>query len=263
MNLEPRSSAPLDPHATARAEVLAVIPARYGSARYPAKVLADLGGRPVLAWVIRAASQAQRVGAVLVATDHEKIAEAARAAGAEVVLTRADHATGTDRIGEAIEGRSESIILNVQGDEPLVPPTAIDRLVELLDGSPNASVSTLACRCRAEDLESPNVVKVVRDSSGHALYFSRAAIPGSHPAHAQARAGLRHVGLYGFRRPALEAFLRREAGALERQEGLEQLRFLEAGERIVVGETPSLPPGVDTPEDLERCRRILQTGQAR
>lgn len=256
-----RSPLPADgrqPGSTPASDVLAVIPARYQSQRYPAKVLADLEGRPVLAWVVRAALQAMRVGSVLVATDHERIAAAAREAGADVVLTRADHATGTDRIGEAIGDRRAEIVLNVQGDEPLVPSAAIDQLVALLDGSPESAVSTLACRCRAGDMDNPNVVKVVRDEAGHALYFSRAAIPGSHPARPRTDLCHRHVGLYGFRRDALEAFLARRPGALEQQEGLEQLRFLEAGERIMVGETESLPPGVDTPEDLERCRRILQ-----
>lgn len=256
-----RSSQPAHgtgPGFTPAADVLAVIPARYHSQRYPAKLLADLEGRPVLAWVVRAALQAMRVGTVLVATDHENIADAARVAGAEVVLTRADHATGTDRIGEAIEGRAAEIVLNVQGDEPLVPSVAIDRLVGLLDDSPRSAVSTLACRCRSGDLDNPNVVKVVRDEAGLALYFSRAAIPGSHPARPRAHHCFRHVGLYGFRRAALEDFLARRPGVLEQQEGLEQLRFLESGQRIVVGETESLPPGVDTPDDLERCRRILQ-----
>ena len=176
-------------------------------------------------------------------------------------LTQGDHSTGSDRIGEAIQGRSERIILNIQGDEPLVPSGAIDSLVELLECHPQAAVSTLACSLEADSPEhlDPNVVKVVCDDEGRALYFSRAPIPGCHPtAMASQRQAHRHVGLYGFRRDAFEGFLGREAGELERAEGLEQLRFLVAGQTIVVGTLDAVPPGVDTPEDLARCAALLR-----
>jgi len=266
------------------AEVVAVIPARFGSTRFPGKALAPLWGRPMIAHVVEAARAAQRVGTVLVATDDERIAAAARQAGAEAVLTRADHPTGSDRIGEAIQGGDWPVVLNVQGDEPLVPPAAIDRLVALLEQHPEAAASTLATPlAMASDAHlSPHVVKVVCDAAGWALYFSRAPIPGRHPHPAEARGDvpsrtgreaqgrsgadrgepparetdtgstspLRHVGLYGFRRNALERFLGHTSTPLERIEGLEQLRLLEMGERIVVGAIDSLPPGVDTPDDL-------------
>jgi 3-deoxy-manno-octulosonate cytidylyltransferase (CMP-KDO synthetase) len=243
------SAAPFPPE-----QVVAVIPARYGSTRFPGKPLAMLHGVPLITHVVRAAREARRVGAVLVATDHEEILDAARNAGAEVLLTSPDHRTGSDRIGEAVHGRGEEIILNVQGDEPLVPPSAIDRLVSLLEEDPEAAVSTLASPLdTGSDAHlDPNVVKVVCDLRGRALYFSRAPIPGRHPKVEDLGTALRHVGLYGFRREPFLRFLSREAGPLERVEGLEQLRFLETGEKIVVGRVGPLPPGVDTPEDLVR-----------
>ena len=242
-------------------QVIAVIPARHGSSRFPGKPLALLAGRPLVAHVVKAALGSSRVGSVLVATDHRGIADAARKAGAEAFLTQGEHSTGSDRIGEAIQGRSERVILNIQGDEPLVPSGAIDSLVELLESNPQAAVSTLACSLEADSPEhlDPNVVKVVCDDEGRALYFSRAPIPGCHPtAMASQRQAHRHVGLYGFRRDAFEEFLGRKAGQLERAEGLEQLRFLVAGQTIVVGTLDAVPPGVDTPEDLARCAALLR-----
>jgi 3-deoxy-manno-octulosonate cytidylyltransferase (CMP-KDO synthetase) len=245
------------------AQVLAVIPARHASSRFPGKPLALLAGQPLISHVVRRVLQARRVGSVLVATDHRAIAEAALAAGAQAFLTRGDHATGTDRIGEAIASRPERFVLNVQGDEPLVPPAAVDRLVELLEEDAAAAASTLACPIEPGSSEhlDPNVVKVVCDAGGRALYFSRAPIPGRHPA-AMGAAGpaLRHVGLYGFRRAALQRFLERSPSPLELAEGLEQLRLLEAQEPIVVGRVDRLPPGVDTPADLARCAALLATG---
>ncbi len=245
-------------------QVVAVIPARYGSTRFPGKPLALLHGKPVIAHVVHAAQGAKRVGEVLVATDDERIARAAREAGASAVLTRGNHATGSDRIGEVVENREEAVVLNVQGDEPLVPSAAIDRLVELLEEHPEAAVSTLASPLPISDEAylDPNVVKVVCDERGFALYFSRASIPGRRAELGRERksdpaSALRHVGLYGFRRQALLEFLKRPGGRLEKMENLEQLRFLESGERIIVGTIAALPPGVDTPQDLERIERQL------
>lgn len=241
-------------------DVVAVIPARHGSQRFPGKPLADLHGRPLIAHVVDAARAARRVGAVLVATDHAGIADAARAAGADAVLTREDHPSGSDRIGEAVAGRPESIILNVQGDEPFVPAPAIDALVQLLEDDPDAGVSTLGVPLSAGDPAEadPNVVKVVRSRTGRALYFSRAPIPAIHPDgdpnRAEAVPRLRHLGLYGYRRSALDRFLEAAPAPLERREGLEQLRLLDLGIGIAVGTVGAAPPGVDTPEDLDRAR---------
>ncbi len=245
----------------AKDQVVAVIPARYQSSRFPGKPLALLAGRPLVSHVVAMALKAKRVGQVIVASDHVEIARAAREAGALAVLTREDHASGSDRIGEVIQAREETVVLNIQGDEPLIPPSAIDRLVELLEENPEAAVSSLASPLArfSEDYFDPNVVKVVRDARGFALYFSRAPIPGHRADQAAGPSpsgedALRHVGLYGFRRQALLDFLGRAPGRLEKAENLEQLRFLENGERIIVGVIEAIPPGVDTPRDLERIQ---------
>lgn len=257
----PKGSPRPQPHPIRPDDVVAVIPSRHASSRFPGKPLAVLAGRPMIAHVVEAALAATRVGTVLVATDHPAILEAAHRAGAQAVLTRSDHPSGTDRIGEAVRERPESIVLNIQGDEPLLPPFAIDRLVELLEQD-LADVSTLACPLDPDALvEDPHVVKVVMTDGGKALYFSRAPIPAVHPQRPDWPGAWRHVGLYGFRRPALEAFLQAAPTPLERAEGLEQLRMLELGQRIVVGRVDALPPGVDTPEDLEACRRLLEESQ--
>jgi 3-deoxy-manno-octulosonate cytidylyltransferase (CMP-KDO synthetase) len=250
---QPAASTPIPP-----SDVVAVIPARHASTRFPGKALADLEGRPLIAHVVAAARAAVRVGTVLVATDHPDIAAAAETAGAQAILTRSDHASGTDRVGEAVAARTEPFVLNIQGDEPLLPPPAIDRLVELFE-THEADVTTLACPLReGTRIEDPNVVKVVMTGAGKALYFSRAAIPAVHPQRPDWPPAWRHVGLYGFRREALEAFLAAPPTPLERVEGLEQLRMLELGQRIVVGPMEDLPSGVDTPEDLEVCRQVLR-----
>ena len=244
---------------TAPTSVVAVIPARIASQRLPDKPLQLLAGRPLIQHVVAQTLLAQRVGHVLVATDDARIAEVALAAGAEAVLTRADHPSGSDRIAEAIAARSEPIVLNVQGDEPLVPPSAIDALVRLLDANPTIPVSTVAVRLAADDpgLDEPGAVKVVCDRHGMALYFSRARIPGRHPAAAGATHLLRHAGLYGYRRDTLLEFTRLAPTPLELAEGLEQLRLLEHGIGIVVGVVDDLPPSVDTADDLARCEALL------
>lgn len=241
---------------TPPSNVLAAVPARLLSTRLPEKLLADLGGRALIVHVVAAAMRSLRVGAVVVATDSDRIATAVQATGATAHLTRGDHASGSDRIVEAIEGMSPEIVLNLQGDEPLLPTWAVDRLVELLDEHPEASVSTLCVPLAAHDpaLDDPHAVKVVVDSKGHALYFSRARIPSSHPTAEEKSPGLRHVGLYGYRVEALRRFAASPPSELERREGLEQLRLLSAGECIVVGVVDDIPAGVDTAEDLERVR---------
>ena len=238
-----------------------VIPARYASTRFPGKPLAELAGKPM---VVRVCERARASGAaaVHVATDDARIAEAVRAQGFKALMTRADHASGTDRIAEAVAqlGLADSqIVVNVQGDEPLIAPSLIKEVAEALKAREEASVTT-ACHAihDARELDNPNVVKVVLDREAFALYFSRARIP--YPREPRASC-YRHAGIYGYRVGFLKEFSRLEAAPLEKAEALEQLRALWHGYRIgVVVSEAEIPPGVDTPADLEAVRRMLACG---
>jgi 3-deoxy-manno-octulosonate cytidylyltransferase (CMP-KDO synthetase) len=253
---------------------IVVIPARYASTRLPGKPLADIGGKPM---IVRVAERARASGAaaVYVATDHEAVCEAALSNGIDTVMTSPDHESGTDRIAEVASSLAfppETIVVNVQGDEPLVEPGLIAQVAELLDTDADAVMST-ACHPIQDtaDFFNPNVVKVVLDADGGALYFSRAPIPWPRDDFAESfrRApgkipkslpaglpALRHVGIYAYRASFLQAFARLEPAPLERFEALEQLRVLANGYRIAVTVRDEAPqPGVDTPEDLERVRR--------
>jgi 3-deoxy-manno-octulosonate cytidylyltransferase (CMP-KDO synthetase) len=235
-----------------------IIPARYASTRFPGKPLADIAGKPMVVHVCERAAASGAAG-VHVATDDERIAAAVRAHGHSALMTRAEHASGTDRLAQAAQLLGlgdEEVVVNVQGDEPLIPPRLIVEVASLLDRSRDASVST-ACHeihDRAA-LANPNVVKAVLDAQGYALYFSRSQIP--YPREAGGR-WYRHAGIYGYR----AGFLRKYAGlapcALERTEALEQLRMLWHGHRIAVAVSETaIAPGVDTPQDLEAVRRML------
>lgn len=243
---------------TANDRALVVIPARYGSSRFPGKALADLEGKPL---VVRTAEEAAGITAadtVVVATDDPRIMEAVTDAGLPCEMT-GDHATGTDRVGEVTARHGHGIIVNLQGDEPLVEAAEIDRLIGALRDDPTLDVATFGHAFGDEALwRNPNAVKVVAGVDGTALYFSRAPIPGTFPGSDGSghRKALRHVGIYGFRRAALERFLRLERTPLEIAEGLEQLRALENGMTIRVLTTDREPVGVDTPEDLEAVRRV-------
>jgi len=247
-----------------------LIPARYASSRLPGKPLADLNGRPM---VVRVAERARASGAarVVVATDDERVVEAVRAQGFEALMTRVDHPTGTDRLAEAaaaLELPPDAIVVNVQGDEPLLEPALIRRMAEVLAAHPEASIATAAHPIVDEsEAFSPNVVKVVLDRRGYAMYFSRATIPWARDAFAHSRAlpdglpVLRHYGLYAYRVDFLARYPALEPAPVERFEALEQLRALWHGFRIVVEITHGTPaPGVDTPEDLARVRAILAGG---
>lgn len=242
-------------------DVLILIPARMASTRLPGKPLADIAGEPMIVHVLRRA-QAARLGPVVIATDSEAIAACVEKAGGRAVMTRSDHVSGSDRIFEALQAADLSghagIIVNVQGDLPLLAPADIAAASELL-ADPAVDIGTLAAAIeREEERFDPNVVKVVGTSVGRrrlrALYFTRASAPtGAGPLY-------HHIGLYAYRRTALARFVALPPSPLELREQLEQLRALEAGMRIDVAIVDSVPLGVDTPEDLERTREIFSRG---
>jgi len=244
---------------------VAVIPARYGSTRFPGKALADIAGRPMIEHVYRRASAARHVDAVLVATDDRRIADAVMKFGGNVRMTRATHATGTDRIAEVAETLDCDLVVNLQGDEPLIEPAAIDEAIEPFRDDANLAMTSLCRRLRtADDVRDPHIVKVVTDLRGFALYFSRAPVPYVRDAAGSNNAPvpLKHIGLYVQRREFLLKIASLEPTPLERAEALEQLRTLEHGFPIRMVETTYDSIGVDTPEDLERVRRLL-TADAR
>jgi 3-deoxy-manno-octulosonate cytidylyltransferase (CMP-KDO synthetase) len=237
--------------------VAALIPARFASTRFPGKPLADLDGRPMIEHVYRRAAASPRVSKVIVATDDLRIATRVNDFGGNVRLTRVDHQTGTDRLAEVASTLDCDIVVNVQGDEPLIDPRAIDEAIAPF-ADPSVSMTTLYRRIhRPDELANPNIVKVVLDRAGYALYFSRAPIP-----HARDPRGgwpplYRHIGLYAYHRSALLVLASLEPTPLERAESLEQLRALEHGIRIKAVETQYDSIGVDTPEELELVRRLL------
>jgi 3-deoxy-manno-octulosonate cytidylyltransferase (CMP-KDO synthetase) len=245
-----------------------IVPARLASTRLPRKPLADIGGVPMVVRVARAAA-ASGAERVTVAADSAEIVDACSAHGVEALLTRADHASGTDRLAEAVGHlglADDALVVNVQGDEPLMPAAVVRRVAEALAQRTDCAIAT-ACHPLHDAAEffSPNVVKVVADANGRALYFSRAPIPWSRDAFAAGRDRLppglparRHVGLYAYRAGFLRRFPQLPPAPLEQHECLEQLRALAHGFGIAVIELPqALPPGVDTPEDLERVRAML------
>ena len=239
--------------------VSVIIPARYGASRFPGKPLALLAGKPLICHVVERALAARGVDLVAVATDDDRIAAVARVAGAVTVMT-GEAATGTDRVAEAARKLQPrpALVVNLQGDEPLIDPAAIEALLGAMS-DPLVKMATLARPLAEGELERTQVVKVVCATNGDALYFSRAAIPHRREGGPSALARA-HVGIYAFREPFLQEFAALAPGRLEREESLEQLRALEAGHRIRVVETRYGGFGVDTPEDLERARALL--GQA-
>jgi len=263
--------------------ILAVIPARYGSTRFPGKPLAILGDKPLVVHVMEHAREAKRVDEVIVATDDTRIVRAVEEYGGRAVMTSPDCPTGSDRIAEVAAARPDAdIIVNIQGDEPLIPPEVIDQTVEALLGDPECAAATAMVRITNEqDYLSPNVVKVVCDRAGRALYFSRSPLPNLSRASAIDKGaaagnsaatdksasmsksgadfwGFKHFGLYAYRREALLRFVGLPPCPLERMEKLEQLRFLENNMKIRVVETHLDSIGVDTPEDLEAARKRFE-----
>ncbi len=241
-------------------KVAAFIPARFGSTRLDGKPLADIVGKPMIQWVYERAMASRLVDDVVVATDDERVVDAVKAFGGAVVMTSPEHISGTDRVGEAAAASKADIIVNIQGDEPLIEPAMIDAAVEPMIADPGLSVCTLMTRITDErEYMDPNVVKVVVDSKGFALYFSRSPIPFSKaPFKGGAPPLFKHVGLYVYRREFLKKFTAMKPTPLEEAEGLEQLRVLQNGLRIKVVETPYNPVSVDTPEDLETVRKMVR-----
>ena len=247
-----------------------VIPARMASERLPGKPLARIGTSTLIEHVwLRA--QASSAASVVIATDSEEVLEAARSFGADALMTSAQHPSGSDRIAECADllgWPDDELVVNLQGDEPLMPPTCLDQVARLLESHAEADVASLYWPIAdVEEAVEPNVVKVVNDRNGYALYFSRSEIPHHRdPAEIRARrhgayAWKRHIGLYAYRAGALRAFAAMAPSPLEAAEKLEQLRFLESGHRIAMAEAAEfIPAGVDTPADLERVRRMIEAG---
>jgi len=234
---------------------IAVIPARLASTRLPRKMLREIAGKPLLGWAYESVLKSPLLADVIIATDSEEILEACRKHGWKAQMTLATHRSGTERVHEVSNSLAADVYVNVQGDEPLVRPEQIATLLEVMNDH-SVPVGSVKTACPPEELRNPNAVKVVTASDGRALYFSRATIPfdrdGSQPRY------FKHLGLYAYRKPALDFFVSQPESALEKSERLEQLRFLENGIAIYLLETPYDSVGVDTSEDFERVSQILR-----
>ena len=234
-----------------------VIPARYGSTRFPGKSLVRIHGRPMIQWVWEAACRCRLTETVVVATDDDRIADTAAKFGADVVMTKKSHRSGTDRVAEVADKISAQLYINVQGDEPLLSPGAVDALIRAMLENPRTPIGTLAHRIESKaEWLSPEVVKVVRNRHHEALYFSRSPLPFQRAFNPKAPL-LRHVGIYAYRARALAQFVSLKPSALEMAESLEQLRALENGLTIQVIETKYRCLGVDTPADLASVEAAL------
>ena len=244
-------------------QVVCIIPSRYESSRFPGKPLADLCGKPMIQHVYERVLRAKTVSSAAVATDDERIFAAVRAFGGQAVMTSARHRSGTDRIAEAVETmglKDDDIVVNIQGDQPLFEPVQVDEVVEPLLADASIPMSTLIYRIvRDEEITHPNAVKTVFDRDHFALYFSRATIPFVRDLEKKAEY-FKHHGIYAYRRDFLRIFTSLPEGVLERLEALEQLRAIEHGHRIKVVVTPHDSVEVDTPQELERVRRLI-TGE--
>jgi len=245
-------------------QVVVVIPSRYASSRLPGKPLVSLAGKPMVQRVYERAKLAQTVTRVVVATDDQRIVETVTAIGGEARMTRSDHRTGTERIAEVAAHEPGDIFVNVQGDEPLIDPAAIDTAVGALVEEPQAQIATVATPIRhAGDIMDPNVVKTVLDFEGNALYFSRAPIPWIRDTQQKVHVKYwKHLGLYVFQRDALLEYPTLPHGELEKIEQLEQLRWLENGWKIRVAEVAHDSVSVDVPEDVVRVEKLLQEAEA-
>jgi 3-deoxy-manno-octulosonate cytidylyltransferase (CMP-KDO synthetase) len=247
------------------ANVLVIIPARFGSSRLPGKPLASIAGKPMIQHVVERVRRAKLVKSILVATDDERIKKAVEAFGGHAILTRPDHRTGTDRVAEVATHVDAEIYLNIQGDEPLIDPGTVDAVVSAMLEDEEVHIATpCTAITRPNEIMDPNIVKVARDFDGNGLYFSRAPIPWVRDTKTTVAARhWKHIGLYAFRRDTLLEFPTLPPGELEHIEQLEQLRWLENGFRIRVVETDYDAVSVDVPADIERVEKLLrQQGSA-
>ncbi len=238
-------------------KAVAVIPARYASTRLPGKPLKDIYGKPLIQRVWEVVSRVQGLDEVVVATDDTRIADAVRTFGGKVCMTSPDCQSGSDRVREVAASLAADVYVNVQGDEPLLEPSAIEKLLAVFTEDENVQVATLCSRISAEEARSPHQVKVIRDHAGNALYFSRAPLPFVRDA-SESAVFLGHIGMYAYRARTLHGFTSLPPSPLEQAEKLEQLRFLQAGIPVRVLEVPPMGAGVDTPEDLERVRAMVR-----
>jgi 3-deoxy-manno-octulosonate cytidylyltransferase (CMP-KDO synthetase) len=234
---------------------VAIIPARLVSTRLPRKMLREIAGKPLVGWVYEAVRSSSLLSDVIIATDSEEIMDSCRRHGWNARITSSTHRSGTERVHEVSNSIAAEVYVNVQGDEPLVRLEQIATLLDVMR-DPAVQVGTVKTPCPQEDIGNPNAVKVVTAPDGRALYFSRATIPfdrdGTEPGY------FKHLGLYAYRKPALDLFVSQPESTLEKSERLEQLRFLENGIAIYAGETPYDSVGVDTEEDLQRVAEILR-----
>ncbi len=236
-------------------KTVAVIPARLASTRMPRKMLREIGGKPLVGWTYEAVRRSPLLADVIIATDSQEIMDVCRENNWNVLMSSPAHRSGTERVHEISDHVAADVYINVQGDEPMVRPAQIASLLEMMKG-PTVQVGTVKTSCAKEEIDNPNAVKVVTATDGRALYFSRSTIPFDrdliNPPY------FKHLGLYAYRKPALDFFTSHPESALEKSERLEQLRFLENGISIYVNETPYDSIGVDTEEDLERVAEVLR-----
>ena len=241
-------------------KIIAVIPARYASTRFPAKLMQDLGGKTVILRTYEAAQQSNLFDDVFVVTDSDLIYKEIVSNGGKAIMSIKEHESGSDRIAEAVENMDLDIVVNVQGDEPFINTEALEKLIEVYkkDTDKKVDLASLMCEITDEDeIENPNNVKVVVDQNGFALYFSRSVIPYPREKNVGVRY-MQHIGIYAFRKQALLDFYSLPMKSLEASEKLEQLRYLEFGKRIKMIETADKSIGIDTPEDLEKARKMLK-----
>jgi len=241
-------------------DVIGVIPARYSSTRFAGKVLVDISGKPMIQHVWERARKSLLLEEIIIACDDQRVAEAARSFGAKVAITSKDHASGTDRIIEVINPLEVKIVINIQGDEPLIHPTMIDAVAQALLDEPVVSMATIMKRLKdPQEINDPNVVKVVVDKDSFALYFSRSPIPClAQNSKVESPVYYKHIGLYGYTKDFLFTYRNLPISSLEKTECLEQLRVLEEGFRIKVLETKYDTVGIDTPQDLEKLKLYLE-----